>query len=105
MEIPNIYFPNLGLSFHLNTEAFSVFGISVYWYGIILTTGIIMGTFLACYIAKKEHLDPNLFMDFVLYDILFAILGARLYFVIFNWDYYKANPGKIFNIIQVGLAL
>lgn len=105
MEIPNIYFPNLGLSFHLNTEAFSVFGISVYWYGIILTTGIIMGTFLACYIAKKEHLDPNLFMDFVLYDILFAILGARLYFVIFNWDYYKANPGQIFNIRQGGLAI
>lgn len=105
MEIPNIYFPNLGLSFHLDTEAFSIFGISVYWYGIILTLGIILGTFLACYIAKKEKLDPDLFMDFVLYDILFAILGARLYFVIFNWDYYSANPSQILNIRQGGLAI
>lgn len=105
MEIPNIYFPNLGLSFHLSSEAFSIFGISVYWYGIIITSGIILGTLLACYIAKKENLDPNLFMDFVLYDILFAILGARLYFVIFNWDYYKANPTQILNIRQGGLAI
>ena len=76
MEIPNIYFPNLGLSFHLNSEAFSIFGVPVYWYGIILTSGIILGTFLACYIAKKEKLDPNVFMDFVLYDIVFALLGT-----------------------------
>ncbi|MBP3887161.1 MAG: prolipoprotein diacylglyceryl transferase [Cellulosilyticum sp.] len=106
MEIPNIYFPNLGISFNLNSEAFSIFGISVYWYGIILTTGIILGTLLACHIAKKENLDPNLFMDFILYDILFAILGARLYYVVFNdWDYYKANLGQLLNIRQGGLAI
>lgn len=105
MEIPNIYFPNLGLSFHINSEAFNIFGLCVYWYGIILTSGIILGTLLACYIAKKEKLDPNLFMDFVLYDIVFALLGARIYFVIFNWDYYKANPGQILNIRQGGIAI
>ena len=105
MEIPNIYFPNLGWSFNLNNEAFSILGLSVYWYGIILTTGIILGTFIACYIAKKENLDPNIFMDFVLYDIVFALLGARLYFVIFNWDYYSANPSQIMNIRQGGLAI
>lgn len=105
MEIPNIYFPNLGLSFHLNSEAFSIFGIPVYWYGIILTSGIILGTCLACYIAKQEKLDPNIFMDFVLYDIVFALLGARLYYVMFNWSYYAEHPGQIFNIRQGGLAI
>ena len=105
MEIPNIYFPNLGLSFHLNSEAFNLFGLSVYWYGIILTSGIILGTLLACYIAKKEKIDPDIMTDFVLYDILFALLGARTYFVIFNWEYYKANPMQILNIRQGGIAI
>lgn len=105
MEIPNIYFPNLGLSFKLNSEAFNLFGLSVYWYGIILTSGIILGTLLACYIAKKEKIDPDIMTDFVLYDILFALLGARTYFVIFNWEYYKANPMQILNIRQGGIAI
>ena len=105
MEIPNIYFPHLGLSFHLSAEAFSVFGITVYWYGIILTTGIILGTLLAVYIAKKERINPEIITDFVLYDILFALLGARIYFVAFKWDYYKENLGEIFNIRQGGIAI
>ncbi|MBE6022713.1 MAG: prolipoprotein diacylglyceryl transferase [Cellulosilyticum sp.] len=105
MEIPNIYFPHLGWSFNLDSQAFSFFGLPVYWYGIILTSGIILGTFIACYIGKKEKLDPNIFLDFVLYDIVFALLGARLYFVIFNWDYYKTNPSQILNIRQGGLAI
>lgn len=105
MEIPNIYFPNLGLSFRLNTEAFNLFGLSVYWYGIILTTGIVLGTLLAYYIAKKEKIDPDIMTDFVLYDILFALLGARIYFVIFNWEAYKANPVQILNIRQGGIAI
>lgn len=100
-----IYFPNLGLTFNIKSEAFTLFGMPVYWYGIILTSGIILGTLLACYIAKKENLDPNLFSDFVLYDIVFAIIGARLYYVIFNWDYYKNNLGEILNIRQGGIAI
>lgn len=105
MEIPNIYFPNLGLSFQLNSEAFNLFGLSVYWYGIILTSGIILGTLLACYIAKKEKINSDIMTDFVLYDILFALLGARIYFVIFNWEYYKAHPMQILNIRQGGIAI
>lgn len=105
MEIPNIYFPNLGLSFQLNTEAFNLFGLSVYWYGIILTSGIILGTLLACVIAKKEKVNPDLMTDFVLYAILFALLGARIYFVIFNWEYYREHPAQILNIRQGGIAI
>lgn len=105
MEIPNIYFPNLGLSFHLKSEAFSIFGLPVYWYGIIITIGIILGTLLTCYIAKKEGLDSAIFTDFILYDIVFAIIGARLYYVIFSWDYYKENLIQILNTRQGGLAI
>jgi len=106
MEIPNIYFPNLGLSFQLNSIAFNLFGLSVYWYGIILTSGIVLGTLLACYLAKKEKINPDIMTDFVLYAGLFALLGARVYFVIFNnWDYYKANPLQIFNFREGGIAI
>ena len=105
MEIPNIYFPHLGLSFNLKSQAFSIFGLDVYWYGIIITTGIILGTLLACYIGKKEGLNSEIFTDFILYDIIFAIIGARLYYVIFSWDYYKDNLSQIINTRQGGLAI
>lgn len=105
MQIPNIYFPHLGLSFNLKSQAFSIFGLEVYWYGIIITTSIILGTLLACHIAKKEGLNPELFTDFILYDVIFAIVGARLYYVIFSWDYYKDNLSQIINTRQGGLAI
>lgn len=105
MNIPNIYFPHLDLAFNISSEAFSILGMPIYWYGIILTTGIILGTLLAVYIAKKENVDPDIITDFVLYDMLFALLGARIYFVIFKWDYYKNQIGEIFNIRQGGIAI
>ncbi len=103
--MPNIYFPYLNLEFHINPIAFELFGLSVYWYGIILTTGIILGTLLSMYIAKKEGLDSDLIIDFILYDILFALLGARTYYVLFNWDYYKEHWVEILNLRQGGIAI
>lgn len=103
--MPNVYFPNLGLSFNIEPVAFNILGLPVYWYGIILTTGIILGLLMAMHIAKKEGVNPDLIFDFLLYDIVFAIIGARAYFVAFNWDYYKDNLGSIFNIRQGGIAI
>ncbi len=103
--MPNIYFPYLNLEFHINPIAFELFGLPVYWYGIILTTGIILGTLLSMFIAKKEGLNSDLIIDFILYDILFALLGARTYYVIFNWDYYKEHWGEILNLRQGGIAI
>lgn len=105
MNIPNIYFPHLKLAFNISSEAFSIFGMPIYWYGIILTIGIILGTLLAVYIAKKEKVDPDIITDFVLYDMIFALLGARIYFVMFKWDYYKNHIGEVFNIRQGGIAI
>ena len=105
MENPNIYFPNLNLAFRIPSEAFSIFGITVYWYGIILTLGIALGTLLALYIAKKEEVRSEIIIDFVLYDLPFALLGARLYFVVFKWDYYREHISEIFNIRRGGIAI
>lgn len=103
--MPNIYFPHLNLSFNIDSIAFEVFGIPIYWYGIILTSGILLGLLMAMYIAKKEGVDTEHIFDFLLYDIVFAILGARAYFVAFNWDYYKENMGQILNLRQGGIAI
>lgn len=103
--MPNIYFPYLNLKFNIDPVAFTAFEVPIYWYGIILTTGIILGLLLAMQIAKKEGVNPDVILDFLLYDIIFAILGARLYFVIFNWSYYKDHLGEVFNIRQGGIAI
>ena len=103
--MPNIYFPYLNLSFNIDPIAFEIFGIQIYWYGIILTTGILLGLLMAMYIATKEGLSTEHIFDFLLYDIVFAILGARAYFVAFNWDYYKENMGQILNLRQGGIAI
>ncbi|MGL4345480.1 MAG: prolipoprotein diacylglyceryl transferase [Cellulosilyticaceae bacterium] len=103
--MPNIYFPYLNLSFNIESVAFTVFGMPIYWYGIILTTGILLGLLMAMYIAKKERMNPDYILDFLLVDIVFALVGARLYFVIFNWSYYKDHLGELFNIRQGGIAI
>lgn len=103
--MPNVYFPHIGLSFNIDAVAFNIFGMPVYWYGIILTTGIMLGLLMAMYIAKKEGMNPDLIFDFLLYDIIFAIIGARIYFVAFNWEHYKDNLMSIFNLRQGGIAI
>jgi phosphatidylglycerol:prolipoprotein diacylglycerol transferase len=103
--MPNIYFPHLNLQFNIDSIAFKVFGMPIYWYGIILTTGIVLGAVLASYIATKEGLSSELIVDFILYDIIFALIGARAYYVIFNFSYYRDNLSQVFNIRQGGIAI
>ena len=55
--------------------------------------------------AKRTKQDPDLYVDFVIYALIFAIIGARLYYVIFSWDYYSTNPAKIFALREGGLAI
>ncbi len=103
--MPNVYFPHLNLSFNIDKVAFEIFGLSVYWYGIILTIGILLGTMTTIYMSKKERLHPDLLTDFLMIDIIFAIIGARIYYVIFRWDYYSENFMEIFNLRQGGIAI
>lgn len=105
MRVPNIYFPYLNIGFDIDSIAFRLFGINVYWYGIIMAVAILSGTLLVDYIGKKEGLGSDLFNDFVLYALPFALIGARLYFVVFHWKYYFFNWWEIINIRQGGIAI
>ena len=54
---------------------------------------------------KRTGQDKEMYLDLALWDIVFAVIGARLYYVIFSWDYYSQNPGEILNIRGGGLAI
>lgn len=101
----DIAFPNLGIYLTDLPKNFTVFGFTIAFYGIIIAVGMLAGVFLAANVAKKSGQNPDDYWDFFLWGALFSIAGARAYYVIFEWDYYKANPGKIFNLREGGLAI
>lgn len=104
--MPEIWFPNLGIEIdHLSRVAFSLFGLDVYWYGIFIGCGIILGTALCMRYMKKIGGNPDDILDFMVYGILLCIVGARLYYVVFSWDQYKDNLMDIFNLRKGGLAI
>lgn len=104
--MPEIWFPNLGIEInHLSKVAFTVFGRDIYWYGVLIGTGVFLGILLALNEAKRTGQDPEVYLDFALYGLVFSIIGARLYYVLFSWEYYSENLGKIFAIREGGLAI
>lgn len=104
--MPEIWFPNLGIEIdHLSRTAFTVFGQDIYWYGIFIGLGVILGVLLALHEAKRTGQKPDAYLDFIIYAMIIAIIGARLYYVIFSWDFYSQHPEKIFAIREGGLAI
>lgn len=89
----------------MNPIAFSIFGFDVRWYGILIATGIVLGLIIARYTCKLRELDYNYLLDVVLISLPIGVIGARLYYVIFEFDDYKNNIVEIFNIRQGGLAI
>lgn len=97
-----------GLTFDLDPVAFSIPGlnITVYWYGIILTVGILLALTYALVNCKRFDIKTDPLIDVTLISTIGAIVGARLYFVLFyDFKYYFANPQKIFALWEGGLAI
>ena len=105
-EMPEIWFPNLGIKIkELNNVAFTVFGLNVYWYGVIIGLGIIISLALAVKEAKRTGQNPDNYMDFTMIAIVICVICARLYYVIFSWDYYSHHLNEIFATRNGGLAI
>ncbi len=100
-----ILFPNLGLEFTVNKIAFSIFGIDIAWYAILITLGIIIAMIISYRNAKKIGLDTEKFMDMFFYMIVFGVIGARIYYVLFNFSLYKDDLLSVFNIREGGIAI
>lgn len=105
MNVTDIAFPNLGIYLNHVPKSFSIFGFQIALYGVIIGIGVLCGVLMAAYVAKKEKLNPDVIWDFAIYAIIFSIIGARIYYVVFQWDMYKDNLLAILNLRNGGLAI
>ena len=100
-----INFPNLGSYLDHVGKNISIFGFSIAYYGIVIVTGMMIAIWIAQREAKRTGQNPEQYLDLAMIGIAAGILGARIYYVIFAWDYYKDDLLSIFNIRQGGLAI
>ena len=100
-----IEFPNLHIKINSLPKSFSVFGFEISFYGLIIAIGMLLGILLVLHEAKKTGQDYNTYIDLAIFVIIVGVVCARLYYVIFRWNYYSANFGEIINIRGGGLAI
>ena len=105
MNGADVAFPHLGIYFSNLPKGITIGGFTIAYYGVIIALGMIGGLFLGRWQAKRTGQNPEMYMDYALYGILFAVIGARLYYVAFSWDTYKNNLWQIFNIRGGGMAI
>lgn len=100
-----IIFPGLGLEFKINNIAFNILGKDIYWYGIIITFGLLFATFLAQRDKNKYNISWDDLTTFIIYAIIFGFIGARIYYVAFKWSYYSHHLNEIIKIWNGGIAI
>ena len=100
-----VSFPGLGLSFEVSRVAFSIGDYDIYWYGVVFALGFLLGIAYFHFRARKFGIHPYDGMDALLWAVVGGVIGARAYYVIFQWDMYKDNLLKIFAFREGGLAI
>ena len=105
LDYDEIVFPHLGFDVHVKSTAFSIFGLDVQWYGIMIVIGILLAMTFAYRNMRRVGIDSDRATDAIIGGILGALVGARAYYVIFNWDEYKDDLPSIFNTREGGLAV
>ncbi|MGG3799956.1 prolipoprotein diacylglyceryl transferase [Metabacillus fastidiosus] len=89
----------------LNRIAFELGPITIYWYAIFIVTGVIIGLWIANKEAARKNLPKEIISDLILWALPISIITARIYYVIFRWEYYSQNIGDIIKIWEGGLAI
>lgn len=84
---------------------FGIEGFNIAWYGVIIGVGMVLAVCVAAFRAKRAGYKTDLILDFVLFAVPIAIVCARIYYVIFEWDMYSDDLMKIFAIREGGLAI
>ena len=102
----DLIFPHLNIVIERLRNHISLFGrIDIAFYGIIIGIGMLLALFTVERNAVRHNEDPAVFYDFFIMAVIFGIIGARVYYVAFEWNYYKGDILKILNIRQGGLAI
>lgn len=89
----------------MSAIAFTIGPLTVRWYAILIVSGIILAILISWRLALRHNINFDYLLDLALVAVPLGLVGARLYYVIFNWPYYSANPTKIIAIWHGGLAI
>lgn len=101
----HITFPKLGLNFQIDPTAFHIGTKPIYWYAIMIVTGFILAVLFCAATAKKRGVSSDTVIDVAIWGLIAGIIGARIYYVIFDFDSFRSNPADIFKIWEGGLAI
>ncbi|MGN0613821.1 MAG: prolipoprotein diacylglyceryl transferase [Porcipelethomonas sp.] len=105
LEKDQVVFPKLGIDFSIDDTAFTIFGLDIKWYGLLITLGMLLAMIYCFSQMKKYGIDPDRAIDVVIGGVLGALVGARVYYVIMSWEDYAGDWSAIFNIRNGGLAI
>ena len=105
MQYTDIRFPHLGIVLSHVGRYISIGDFQIMFYGIIIACGFLVGLWVAQQEAKRTGQNPEIYMDYLLVMMIPAIIGARIYYVVFSWDSYKDNIPEIFNLRHGGLGI
>ena len=105
MQHFHVQFPGVGWEFDISNVAFTIGSYSVYWYGLIITAGLLLALLYAWRSAPRYNVNASKLFNCVLVGLVTGIIGARLYYVAFAWEDYASDPISILYIHEGGLAI
>ncbi|WDF81978.1 prolipoprotein diacylglyceryl transferase [Lacticaseibacillus pabuli] len=89
----------------LNPIAVQLGGLEIHWYGVIIASGVLLAAYLATQEAKRRNVNEDHILNLILWALPFALIGARLYYVVFEWGFYSQHPDQIIAIWNGGIAI
>ena len=90
---------------YLIKNLFGINGLNIAWYGVIIAFGVLLGVLIACREAKRQNLKSEIIFDFLFLALHIAIICARIYYVVFEWEQYNGSFTKMIAIWEGGLAI
>ena len=101
----SIRFPHLGISFEHVIRGISIGDFTIACYGIVIAIAMVTGICLVMKMADVSDQNGDLYFDLAIFAVVAAVICARIYYVIFSWDYYREHLQEIINLRQGGLAI
>jgi len=101
----DVAFPNLGIYIENLPTGITIGNFTIAFYGMIIGLGIIVGLLLTWKEARRTGQNEDDYTDYIIWGIIAGVVGARLYYVAFQWDYYKDHLSEIINLRSGGLAI
>lgn len=95
----------LALQFTSPGDSLEIGPLSLRWYGLLIASAVLIGVSLSQYLAQRRQVNPDLLSDLAIWLVIGAIPSARLYYVLFQWDYYRQHPELIVAIWRGGIAI